>query len=213
MRAATAPVWEAAVGHRFVDELWGGTLPRDVLTRYLVQDHQFLDSFVALLGAAVAAADRPGPRLRIARQLGMVAGPENDFFDRALDALGVGEHERTHPGLLPPTTGFLALMDEVRADARYPDILAVLLVAEWLYLDWATRPGAELPAGSIDREWIELHSGPEFEQWVAFLRAEFDRAGEGLDGPARDAVGARFRRAADLERDFFEAAYRQPSTG
>lgn len=206
LREATDPTWAAAVGHRFVDELWAGSVPREALTRYLVQDHQFVDAFLALMGAAVAGADRAAPRVRLARQLGLVAGPENDFFERALAALDVPEADRTVPALLPPTVGFRDLMDEARS-ARYPDALAVLLVAEWLYLDWATRPGAPVPAQEIHAEWIELHRGPDFESWVAFLRSEFDRVGESLSPQRRDEVGALFVRAVDLELAFFDAAY------
>ncbi|MDN5915430.1 MAG: TenA family protein [Pseudonocardia sp.] len=206
LREATAPAWDAAVGHRFVDELWAGSLPREVLTRYLVQDHQFVDGFVALMGAAVAGADHAAPRVRLARQLGLVAGPENDFFTRSFDTLDVPGTDRAAPTLFPPTVGFRDLMNEASA-AQYPDALAVLLVAEWLYLDWATRPGTDVPADPIRAEWIALHSGAEFEAWVDFLRDEFDRVGETLTPRRRDEVGALFVRAVDLELTFFDAAY------
>ncbi|WP_226358045.1 TenA family protein [Pseudonocardia sp. ICBG601] len=140
LRESTAATWDAAVGHRFVEELWSGALDRGVLRHYLEQDLQFVDSFLALLGAAVATADRPGPRVRLARQLGLVAGPENDYFERSLGELdGNAEPERA-----APTVGFVDLMGEAR-DAGYAETLAVLVVAEWLYLDWATRPGATTP--------------------------------------------------------------------
>ncbi|MBW0103580.1 TenA family protein [Pseudonocardia sp. KRD291] len=210
LREATAPVWDAAVGHRFVDELWAGTVDREVLTRYLVQDHQFVDAFVALMGAAVAGADAAAPRVRLARQLGLVAGPENDFFARSLGALDVPDAERTAPVLLAPTAGFRELMDSARA-GRYADALAVLLVAEWLYLDWATRPGSDVPDDPIHAEWIELHRGPDFESWVAFLRSELDRVGETLPPNRRDEVSALFVRAVDLELAFFDAAYAGPA--
>jgi thiaminase/transcriptional activator TenA len=83
----------------------------------------------------------------------------------------------------------------------------VLLVAEWLYLDWADRAGAEPPADPIHREWIELHRGPAFTAWVDFLRAEFDRVGAGLDTAERSRVAAAFTRTVELELAFFEAAY------
>lgn len=201
MRESTATVWDAAVGHRFVDELWAGTVQRDVLRHYLAQDHQFVDAFLALLGAAVAHADLPASRVRLARQLGLVAGPENDFFDRSLAALQAGPvTERT-----AATVGFVDLMDEAR-DAGYAEALAVLVVAEWLYLDWAARP-QQAPADPVCTEWIDLHRGPEFTAWVEFLRAELDRVADGLDDAHRDRVAALFVRAVDLELAFFDAAY------
>jgi thiaminase (transcriptional activator TenA) len=201
LRTATAPTWDAAVGHRFVDELWAGTLDDAVMARYLEQDAQFLDAFVALLGAAVAAADRPGPRLAIARQLGLVAGDEDDYFGRALTRLGA----TATPALLAPTRGFLGLMDDARRGADYGTALAVLLVAEWLYLDWASRP-AHPPGDWLYAEWIELHRGPAFTAWVELLRTEADRVAA-ADPDARSRMADAFTRAVDLELAFFDAAY------
>jgi thiaminase/transcriptional activator TenA len=81
----------------------------------------------------------------------------------------------------------------------------VLLVAEWLYLDWASRPHVPLPTDPIARGWIDLHRGPEFEAWVAFLRAELDRVVPQARDPRR--VARWFAEAVDLELAFFDAAY------
>lgn len=207
LRAETGATWDAAVRHRFVDELWLGAAHPAVLRTYFVQDHQFVDAFVALVGAAVATADRPEARLVHARQLGVLAGPESDFFARTLDALDVPLADRTAPELREPTRAFLDLMRDARRSAEYATCLAVLLVAEWLYLDWATRADAEPPAEPVGREWIELHRGPAFESWVAFLRAEFDRAAAPLDGAQRQRARAAFVRAVECELAFFDAAY------
>jgi hypothetical protein len=64
LRAASEPGWSDAVGHRFVKELFAGAVPDAVMARYLVQDHRFLDSFLTLLGAALASADTFEARLR-----------------------------------------------------------------------------------------------------------------------------------------------------
>ena len=65
LRAASEPAWSDAVGHRFVTELFAGAVPNAVMARYLVQDHRFLDSFLTLLGAALASADTFAARLRL----------------------------------------------------------------------------------------------------------------------------------------------------
>lgn len=78
LRAAAGPSWSAAVGHRFVSELFDGSLEDGRLAAYLVQDYQFCDAFVALLGAATASAPDLASRLPFARQLGFFAADEND---------------------------------------------------------------------------------------------------------------------------------------
>ena len=58
VRAASEPGWSDAVGHRFVKQLFAGTVPDAVIARYLIQDHRFLDSF--LTKRCPTASDQPG---------------------------------------------------------------------------------------------------------------------------------------------------------
>src|SRR5919108_1012371 len=137
LRAASEPGWSQAVGHRFVKELFAGAVPDAVMARYLIQDHRFLDSFLILLGAALASADTFEARLRFGRFIGMVSSEEDTYFLRAFEALGVTERQRTEAPDTKPTTGFKAIMREAAATRCYVAALSVLNVTEWLYLDWA----------------------------------------------------------------------------
>ena len=207
LRRAAEPDWSASVEHRFVHELAAGTIEPAVMRRYLVQDYQFVDAFVVLLGAAVHAAPGFAERVALGRFLGLVVSTENTYFQRSFDDLGVPAGERVRPELAPPTARFRALVHEAAASGDYGSMIAVLTVAEWLYLAWAAPLVGRAPDWFVLREWIALHSGPDFEAWVAFLRGELDRAFEAGDGAARERIATRFRRAVELERAFFDAAY------
>ncbi|RKW40668.1 MAG: TenA family transcriptional regulator, partial [Lautropia sp.] len=67
LRAECQKDWQAAIQHRFVDEIFAGTLASEHLRHYLVQDYQFVDRFVALLGAAIASADQYAARVRFSQ--------------------------------------------------------------------------------------------------------------------------------------------------
>jgi thiaminase/transcriptional activator TenA len=67
----------------------------EILAGSAVHLHQFLDSFLTLLGAALANADTFAARLHFGRFIGMVSAEENTFFLRAFEALGVTEDRRT----------------------------------------------------------------------------------------------------------------------
>src|SRR5437588_7966650 len=110
LRAASEPGWSQAVGHRFVKKLFTGALPDAVMARYLVQDSRFLDSFLTLLGAALASADRFAAKLRFGRFIGTMSSDENTYFVRAFEALGVTEDRRAADPDTPPTAGFKAIM-------------------------------------------------------------------------------------------------------
>ncbi|BEI79497.1 hypothetical protein CcaverHIS002_0100260 [Cutaneotrichosporon cavernicola] len=214
LRDAYTGKWDASTSHRFVRDLWTGTVPEAVMRRYLSQDYLFVDAFVALMGAAVSHSDSPGARLAIARQLGMVASDEDGYFVRALTRLDPKfkptaaslEALVGHSSYTPhaATAGFLHLMDEARSS--YAAALTVLLVAEWLYLDWATSETPP-PDDWLYAEWIELHRGPAFEAWVQLLRDEFDRVAAAAGDEMRKEMEGMFARAVKLELDFFDAAY------
>src|ERR1700736_2395284 len=203
LRAASEPGWSHAVGARCVKELFTGAVPDAVMARYLIQDHRFLDSFLTLLGAALASADTFEARLRFARFIGMVSGEENTYFLRAFEALGVTEVRRAADPDTQPSAGFKAIMRGAAETRSYAATLSVLVVAEWLYLDWAVRAPKPLPDNFVHAEWTRLHDNPDFRSFVDFLRAELDRV-----GPAQaDLWHDFFRRAVALELSFFEAAY------
>ena len=209
LREAARDDWQAASGHRFVTELGAGVIAPRVMARYLVQDHRFLDAFLALLGAAMAGADRFEARLRLARFAGAVAGEENTYFERAFEALGVTHETRRTAPDADATAGFQAIMREAAATRSYAAALCVLTVAEWLYLDWASKAPKPGPESFVHAEWITLHDNPDFRDFVAFLRGELDRV-----GPAEAALcQSFFGRAVALERRFFDAAYEGDAVG
>src|SRR6202030_4166778 len=154
-------------------------------------------------GATLASADTFEARVRFGRFIGMVSGEENTFFLRAFEALGVTEDRRTADPDTPPTAGFKAIMREAAETRSYAGALSVLVVAEWLYLDWASRAPQPLPVNFVHAEWITLHDNPGFRGFVDFLRAELDRIGPPQEDPCHDF----FQRAVALELSFFEAAY------
>ncbi|QIB34149.1 TenA family protein [Ancylobacter pratisalsi] len=207
LRDENSDDWNASRNHRFVDEIFRGAVPADVMRRYLVQDYQFIDRFVALIGMAIATADTFDSRIRFAQFAAMITSDENTYFERAFDALGVPPAERSHPVVSAPTSGFQTLMRDAAESGHYASCLAVLTVAEWLYLDWADRPGAVLPGDFIHAEWITLHNNDGFRSFVNWLREELDRVGEAADDDSRRAAAAFFRRAVALERAFFDHIY------
>ena len=100
----------------------------------------------------------------------------------------------------------LAAADE----GGYAETLAVLVPAEWCYLDWAESVD-ELPEPVHLREWVALHANEEFADFVDWLRGELDRELSTLSPRRTEHVRARFERTVRLEVAFFDAAYDGPS--
>ncbi|PWE32805.1 TENA/THI-4 family protein [Maritimibacter sp. 55A14] len=207
LRDLARPDWDAATRHAFTDALAAGTLPPEKMAAYLVQDYKFIGGFVRLLASAIAHAPSLEDSVPAAQFLALVTGPENTYFQRSFEALGVDAAMQAAPAA-SPTRAFQNLMAEAASSGRYEQMLAVLVVAEWSYLSWAA-PHAPAPDDLPFwlGEWIALHSGDGFEAVVAYLRDQLDRTWETLDPDRRRAVEATFLRATELERAFFDAAW------
>ncbi len=203
LRSGTEPVWTETVTHRFVKELSAGTVADSVMSRYLIQDHRFIDNFLGLLGAAVNYADRFESRIVLGRFIGMICSDENDYFLRSFKALGVRDEERLGQPDSAPTKGLKAIMLEAAKSGSYAAAISVLSVAESIYLDWGQRAPKPWPDNFVYTEWITLHNNDYFVGFVDFLRKELDRIGPASADICRDF----FTRTVLLEKAFFDDAY------
>ena len=210
LRQSCITDWNACVQHRFVQEIFDGSLDDAVLRKYLVQDYQFINRFVALLGAAIASADVFAPCVVLSQFAGMVTSDENTYFLRSFDMLGVPEEQRLTPELTAPTKAFQQLMHEAAQSLNYANCMAVLAVAEGIYLDWADQPAKKhlpMPERFEHAEWIVLHANDFFRGFVGWLRGELDRIGPTLDETQKAEATHYFQRAVKLERQFFDHVY------
>ncbi|HEY4664787.1 MAG TPA: TenA family protein, partial [Comamonas sp.] len=161
-------------------------------------------------GAAIASADVFEPRVTLSQFAAMITSDENTYFLRSFDALGVPQSERLQPVLSAQTQAFQQLMQEAAQSQQYANCIAVLAVAEGLYLDWADQPAKKhlpLPQRFEHAEWITLHANDFFRGFVAWLRAELDRIAPGLDAEQKAQATSYFQRAVQLERAFFDHIY------
>ena len=207
LRDRAQPDWDAAVAHRFTQQLGDDSLDDAVFARYLVQDYVFVEALVTLLGFAVAYAPDMASKKRLSGFLAAVTSDENDYFQRAFTALGLTEDDWADPPLAPVTRDFRAILGEAGTAGSYADCLSVLVPAEWIYLTWAKAQAGKPATRPYLKEWTDLHALPEFEDLVNWLRGELDREGAALPDGRQAELGARFRRLVELEVAFFDAAY------
>ena len=196
--------WQEAVNHRFVQEIFEGTIEDEVLTKYLIQDYHFFDAFLSMLGACVAHADTLEAKLRFAKQLGFLEADEDGYFQKAFKELGVTEKEYLEVTLHPVTKEFQQLMYSAVASSDYAQLLVMLVIAEGLYLDWGSKE-LPLPEKYVHLEWIHLHRGEAFKEWVQFLVDELNRVCK--DKGTVSVLQERWNHAVALELGFFEIGY------
>lgn len=207
LRERAQPEWSKATTHRFTRELGTEDFDDEVFRRYLVQDYAFIESLVGVFGHAVGEAPTMESKSRLVEFLGTLTADENDYFERSFEALDVPEAEYVDPELTPTTRAFEDLLERAAREGGYAETLAVLLPAEWIYLEWATAVEGESPSRFYLAEWIDLHTDKEFTAFVRWLRDELDRESEAASPRRRRRIERLFRRTVSLEVDFFETAY------
>lgn len=210
LREAAGDQWERVIGHKFTVELARGEIDREVLKKYLIQDHRFLDAFVVLLASAIANARSLEDRIPGCQFLALITGKENTYFERSFEVLGCSDAtERMKIPSEEVTVKFVNLMKEVANGGTLGEMLSVLVVCEWSYLSWGEKV-LDFTNRDVDFttwEWVDLHSGEYFSGVVAYFRGLLDKEGTLVDDEGRDKCTNAFLRAVQLEEEFFDMAY------
>lgn len=208
LREAAGDQWNRVIHHKFTEELAAGTIDREVLKKYLIQDHRFLDAFVVLLGSIVAHARCLEDRIPACQFLALVTSKENTYFERCFEKLGCSADERSNIPDAECTTGFCNLMRDAALKGTLAQMLSVICVCEWSYLSWGNLVKDKTVRDDfVTYEWVDLHTGKDFEDLVEYLRGLLDKEGTLIDATERDACKKRFLAAVQLEEDFFNMPY------
>lgn len=208
LQAKVGDQWERVVNHKFTKELADGTIDRDVLKKYLIQDHRFLDSFVILLSSMIAKCRSLEDRIPGCQFLAVITGKENTYFERCFEKFGCSEEEIKSVPNADCTDGFINLMREAVESQNLGEMLAVLVVCEWSYLTWGEAVLNQTVREDFTcYEWVDLHSGEAFSALVGYLKGLLDKEAKFLDDAGKEKVSERFAQAVDLEENFFDFAY------
>jgi thiaminase (transcriptional activator TenA) len=208
LRLAAGDQWDRIIHHKFTKELAAGTIDRQVLRKYLIQDFRFLDAFVVLLGSIVAHARSLQDRIPACQFLAVVTSSENTYFERCFEKLQASQLERDEIPNASCTTGFCNLMRHVALHGSLAEMLSVIVVCEWSYLSWADLvKDTTVRDDFVTYEWVDLHSGEDFEKLVEYVRNLLDKEGSLLNDKDKKICQERFLEAVQLEEDFFDMAY------
>lgn len=208
LRQDALPLWNEVIHHKFTKELASNTIDRQLLKRYLIQDHRFLDSFVVMLASIIAHAQSLSDRIPACQFLALITSKENNYFERSFDQLKCTREERDSIPDASCTADFCHLMKEVSFSGSLGQMLAVIVVCEWSYLSWGQIVEKEtVREDFLTFEWVDLHSGAGFQAVVEYLRKLLDEEAERMSEEEKEKCKQRFLQAVQLEKDFFDYVY------
>lgn len=204
IRAQNAALWDAMQAHRLVIDIEHDRLPMDVLRRYFVFEHAFVETAVLIFAHALLKAPGFAQQRRLIATLSALAEAQLVWFEACFAALDI---DGGKPVLPQAVETFASGMLSIAAEGSYVDIVTIMLAAEWMYATWSVRCNGRPSAEPMLRSWVQLHAEPDFLSGVDWLRAEVDREAAGLDDTGRARIASLFGRALALEIDFHTAAY------
>lgn len=218
-------LYSNSITHPLTNELCQGTLPDYKLFTYLTQDLKFFQVGLNLFGKTLAYCDDDKSAIVLGKQIGFVSNDENDYFFRCLDEIKASNGDELQHYVSPmladpaptlqPVKEYIDLLKYlVYESTSYIELITFMYVMEQVYLGWADY---HLQRGTVPsdlaykhKEWIVLHSGPDFTKWVDFLKSEVNRVV--TDDEARAKSEDIFVKTVQLEIDFFSACYNYDTT-
>lgn len=193
----SADLAAAALGHPFVRGLADGTLPRERFAAYIAQDAFYLESFARAY--ALAAAHSPD-RAGLEAFAELLAGTRRELTLHASYASVLGvDLAAVEPA--PATQTYTDFLLANAATGGLGRTCAAMTPCMRLYA-YLGQSLAESRTSDTYAEWIDTYANPEFGALAGRLESLLDTYATGSDRERRT-----YRRAMQLEVDFFESAY------
>jgi len=198
-------VFDAMVGHRFVENIKADKLPKDVFERYLVFEGAFVDTAISIFAFAAAKAETIAQKRWLSGVLDALANQQIAYFEKTFAERGIDP--AIFDTSIPEVAAFRDGMLAISRDGGYLDTVAAMFAAEWMYWTWSKETAQHKMSDPLLKEWVDLHAHEDFAAQARWLKAELDAAGEAMGPEERSRLSAIFGRAQALEIAFHDAPY------
>jgi thiaminase/transcriptional activator TenA len=203
------PIWEAQIGHPFVQGIARGDLPEGVFERWVLQDYRFLIEFSRVLGWAAAKADRLESMSWYATVLNLTLNSEMALHRVYASRFGLTTTELEAEPMWPTTRAYTDFLVRVAADGDLADLVAALLPCPWGYVYIGQKLAvAGLPDDQRFADWIRQYSAPEFEEAARWLQGEMNRLASDASKEKRRRLTELFLISSRYEWLFWEMCWR-----
>lgn len=200
-----ATVFDAMVGHRFVEDVKNDALSKEAFERYLVYEGAFVDSAISIFAYAAATAKTMAQKRWLIAVLDALANEQIAYFERTFASRGIDAS--SFDTSIPEVEAFRVGMLDIARRGGFLDTVAAMFAAEWMYWTWSKEAASRPISDPLLKEWVDLHVDPNFAAQAQWLKNELDIAGETLEEDEKARLSKIFGRAMQLEIDFHDAPY------
>lgn len=193
---ANADIVDDVLDNAFVRGIADGSLERDLFAGYVAQDAFFLESFARAYALALVRSPDTASLLTFAD---LLAGVRDEL---GLHASYAAQWDIDMAGVQPAaaTLAYTEFLLATASTGGLGVICAAMTPCMRLYAHIGSRLDAD--AAGPYAQWVQTYADPGFDEVATLLERLLDQHGQ--DTPA---VRAAYRRAMQLELDFFTAAH------
>lgn len=213
-------LFQESISHPLTNELCQGILPNYKLYTYLHQDLKFFQKGLNVFGKVLAFCDNPEAAITLGKQIGYISNDENDYFFNCFQQIKLESLNHLQSKIptilkddsfeLPEVKQYNDFLTNLVLNCNsYIELITFMYTMEKVYLEWANY---NISNNSVPpnlpykyKEWIVLHNGPDFTNWVQFLKQEVLRV---VKTREQQLVCEQiFLKVLKLEIAFFNACY------
>jgi len=204
-----AGIYEAILGHPFVQGLVGGDLPRESFTFYVVQDALYLREFARALSLAAAKSDREDWILTFNEHAAGTLKVERALLQGFFGELGLTEDVVRANPQAPTCLAYTDHLLSVAYSRPAPEIVAALLPCYWIYWEVGKALAVRGSPEPLYQRWIDAYSAEQFGSLVEAVLGLTDALAETATEPQREAMRQHFVTSARYEWMFWEMGWRR----
>jgi len=192
----------------FNAQLASGALSESRFKHYITQDAHYLVGFGRALALAAAKAPDADRIVQFAKAAEGALVVERALHGSFFKQYGITAQLFAQTPLSPACHHYVCYLLATAYAEPYEVLLAALLPCFWIYAEVGRDIHARAAAANPYRAWIDTYAGEEFHAAVRAMIAATDDAAKEVNSPLRARMHAAFTRAAQLERVFWDSAFR-----
>jgi thiaminase (transcriptional activator TenA) len=205
--AETATLRATIHAHPFNRELAAGTLKRDVFARYMIQDSLYLQGYARVLALGAAKAPDADTILEFSQAASTAIIVERALHAGYLEQFGIDAKQAETAEQTPACEAYVNFMLATAVTGSFAELAAAILPCFWLYQDVGIAIAKQTVPNNFYQAWIDTYSDENFAAATNRMKAVVDKAARKAGDIERLAMAKAFRRCAQHEWLFWDAAY------
>jgi thiaminase/transcriptional activator TenA len=203
----TAALRATIHAHPFNRELAAGTLKREAFARYMIQDSLYLQGYARVLALGAAKAPDADTILEFSQAASTAIIVERALHAGYLEQFGIDAKQAETAEQTPACEAYVNFMLATAVTGSFAELAAAILPCFWLYQDVGTAIAKQGAPNNFYQAWIDTYSDENFAAATNRMKAIVDQVAGKAGTTERLAMAKAFRRCAQHEWLFWDAAY------